>query len=280
MRFKVNKAISMLFVFCAAFLLPATALVHAQGLVILHTNDTHSHIDPVKAGPEAGLGGVIERAAYIDSVRAAVGERNLLLVDAGDFSQGSSYFTILKGDLEVEVMNAMGYDVSALGNHEFDNGSEDLARRLSKAKFDVVCANYDFSGSRLGKLVKPYTVVRKAGRKIGIIGLLVDVTKVVDKSVAGELKYMDPAETVNRYSAILKEKGCDLVIVLSHLGIEKSDFTDIRLAEASHDVDMIIGGHSHTFLEEPVYVKDADGDDVMIVTDGCWGLYVGKLEVE
>ena len=221
----------MLVVFCAAFLLPATALVHAQGLVILHTNDTHSHIDPVKAGPEAGLGGVIERAAYIDSVRAAVGERNLLLVDAGDFSQGSSYFTILKGDLEVEVMNAMGYDVSALGNHEFDNGSEDLARRLSKAKFDVVCANYDFSGSRLGKLVKPYTVVRKAGRKIGIIGLLVD-------------------------------------------------FTDIRLAEASHNGDMIIGGHSHTFLEEPVYVKDADGDDVMIVTDGCWGLYVGKLEVE
>ena len=177
-------------------------------------------------------------------------------------------------------MNAMGYDVSALGNHEFDNGSEDLARRLSKAKFDVVCANYDFSGSRLGKLVKPYTVVRKAGRKIGIIGLLVDVTKVVDKSVAGELRYLDPVETVNRYSAILKEKGCDLVIVLSHLGIEKSDFTDIMLAEASHDVDLIIGGHSHTFLEEPVYVKDADGDDVMIVTDGCWGLYVGKLEVE
>lgn len=264
---------------CAVFLMPQATSMYAQELVILHTNDTHSHIDPVKSGPEAGLGGVIERAAYIDSVRSAVGRRNLLLVDAGDFSQGTSYFTILKGDIEVELLNEMGYDAVTLGNHEFDNGPEDLARRLKMAKFRVVCANYDFSGSGLDRYVKPYTIVRRAGKKIGIIGLLVDVTKVVDRSVAEKLRYLDPIAVTNRYSGLLKEKGCDLVIVLSHLGMEKSDFTDIQLARSCRNVDLIIGGHSHTFLEEPVCVEDADGNDVMIVTDGCWGLYVGKLEL-
>ena len=277
--FKTSRTVFAMTLLCAAFLMPQAASMYAQELVILHTNDTHSHIDPVKSGPEAGLGGVIERAAYIDSVRSAVGRRNLLLVDAGDFSQGTSYFTILKGDIEVELLNEMGYDAVTLGNHEFDNGPEDLARRLKMAKFKVVCANYDFSGSGLDRYVKPYTIVRRAGKKIGIIGLLVDVTKVVDRSVAEKLRYLDPVAVTNRYSGLLKEKGCDLVIVLSHLGMEKSDFTDIQLARSCRNVDLIIGGHSHTFLEEPVCVEDADGNDVMIVTDGCWGLYVGKLEL-
>ena len=277
--FKTSRTVFAMTLLCAAFLMPQAASMYAQELVILHTNDTHSHIDPVKSGPEAGLGGVIERAAYIDSVRSAVGRRNLLLVDAGDFSQGTSYFTILKGDIEVELLNEMGYDAATLGNHEFDNGPEDLARRLKMAKFRVVCANYDFSGSGLDRYVKPYTIVRRAGKKIGIIGLLVDVTKVVDRSVAEKLRYLDPIAVTNRYSGLLKEKGCDLVIVLSHLGMEKSDFTDIQLARSCRNVDLIIGGHSHTFLEEPVCVEDADGNDVMIVTDGCWGLYVGKLEL-
>ena len=277
--FKTNRTVFAMTLLCAVFLMPQATSMYAQELVILHTNDTHSHIDPVKSGPEAGLGGVIERAAYIDSVRSAVGRRNLLLVDAGDFSQGTSYFTILKGDIEVELLNEMGYDAVTLGNHEFDNGPEDLARRLKMAKFRVVCANYDFSGSGLDRYVKPYTIVRRAGKKIGIIGLLVDVTKVVDRSVAEKLRYLDPVAVTNRYSGLLKEKGCDLVIVLSHLGMEKSDFTDIQLARSCRNVDLIIGGHSHTFLEEPVCVEDADGNDVMIVTDGCWGLYVGKLEL-
>ncbi len=277
--FKTNRTVFAMTLLCAVFLMPQATSMYAQELVILHTNDTHSHIDPVKSGPEAGLGGVIERAAYIDSVRSAVGRRNLLLVDAGDFSQGTSYFTILKGDIEVELLNEMGYDAVTLGNHEFDNGPEDLARRLKMAKFRVVCANYDLSGSGLDRYVKPYTIVRRAGKKIGIIGLLVDVTKVVDRSVAEKLRYLDPVAVTNRYSGLLKEKGCDLVIVLSHLGMEKSDFTDIQLARSCRNVDLIIGGHSHTFLEEPVCVEDADGNDVMIVTDGCWGLYVGKLEL-
>lgn len=245
----------------------------ARGLVILHTNDTHSHIDPVRGGDYEGLGGVIERAAYIDSVRAAVGKSNLLLLDAGDFSQGSSYFTLLGGDLEVEIMNAMGYDVSALGNHEFDNGISDLARRCRMAEYEIVCANYDFSGSELENCVKPYTIVKRGGRKIGIIGLLTDVTEVVDKDIAESMKYIDPAAVTNCYAGRLRSKGCDLVIVLSHLGYDE----DVALAKTVMNVDMIIGGHSHTFLEAPTVVNDAVGRPVNVVTDGCWGLYVGHI---
>lgn len=246
------------------------------GLVILHTNDTHSHIDPVRGGDREGLGGVIERATYIDSVRAAAGKSNLLLLDAGDFSQGSSYFTILGGDIEVNVMNAMGYDVACLGNHEFDNGPAELARRAKMAKYDIVCANYDFSGSELADCIKPYTIVRRGGKKIGIIGLLTDVTAVVDHDIAEKMRYIDPAAITNGYAAVLKDKGCDMVIVLSHMGYDE----DVDLAKSIMNVDLIIGGHSHTFLPEPAVVNDAAGTPVPVVTDGCWGLYVGNVTVK
>jgi len=248
----------------------------ARGLVILHTNDTHSHIDPVRGGDNAGLGGVIERAAYIDSVRAAVGKSNLLLLDAGDFSQGSSYFTFLGGDLEVKVMNAMGYDVACLGNHEFDNGPAELARRCRMAKYDIVCANYDFSGNELSECIKPYTVVRRGGKKIGIIGLLTDVTDVVDHDIAQTMKYIDPAAVANGYAALLKSKGCDMVIVLTHIGYSQ----DVELVKSIRNVDLVIGGHSHTFLDSPTIVEDADGKPVPVVTDGCWGLYVGNISAD
>lgn len=269
-----------LFTVAAAFF-AVCVLSGAQDLVILHTNDTHSHIDPVRTGKEAGLGGVIERAAYIDSVRAAVGKGKVLLVDAGDFSQGSSYFTLLKGDVETDCMNAMRYDVACLGNHEFDNGLDELARRVRRCDFPVVCANYDFSHPGLGKAVKPYCILRRGSLKIGVIGVLTDLTVVVDREIADKIRYLDPAETVARYAAFLKEKKhCDLVICLSHLGYEGDFFTDTELVAGIADVDVVIGGHSHTFLEHAVTARDRDGDDVTIVTDGCWGLYVGRLDVE
>ena len=171
----------------------------AQNLVILHTNDTHSHIEPVRSGKDEGLGGVIERAAYVDSVRNAEGAGNVLLMDAGDFSQGSSYFTLLKGDVEVDVMNAMGYDVACLGNHEFDNGLEELARRLHNVSFPVVCANYDFTGSAVDGLVKPYAILRRGGLKVGVIGLLTDISKVVDRKVASRFKYPACHFSVNNF---------------------------------------------------------------------------------
>lgn len=263
-----------------AVILAVSAAADAQRLTIIHTNDTHSHIDPVRSGAEAGLGGVIERAAYIDSVRAADGKRNVLLMDAGDFSQGSSYFTILKGDVEIDLLNAMEYDVTCLGNHEFDNGLEELARRLRNLECPVVCANYEFSGSELSEIVKPYAIIRRGGLKIGVIGLLTDLTRVVDRQVADRIRYADPAETANRYAAYLKEeKKCDMVICLTHLGYEGEAYTDPELAAQTRNVDLIVGGHSHTFLETGETVNNLDGEPVTIVTDGCWGLYVGNLKV-
>lgn len=252
----------------------------AQRLTILHTNDTHSHIDPVRSGVEAGLGGVVERAAYIDSVRTADGKRNVLLVDAGDFSQGTSYFTRLKGDLEVDLMNAMGYDVTALGNHEFDNGLEELSRRLRNLDCPAVCANYEFSGSSLSEIVKPYVIIRRGGLKIGVIGLLTDVSRVVEKHIADKIRYLDPAEVTNRYADYLRNvKKCDIVMCLSHLGYDGGRDSDVGIASRIRNVDLIVGGHSHTFLDKAVEVNDLDGKPVTVVTDGCWGLYVGNLKV-
>ena len=250
---------------------------YAQELTVIHLNDTHSHIDPQRSGEYIGRGGVIEQAAYIDSVRRAEGKRNVLLLHAGDFGQGTSYFTELNGNIEIDVMNAMKYDVVALGNHEFDNGIPELARRLENLEADVVCANYDFAGTPLEGLVEPYVIVRRAGKKIGVIGLLTDIMKVVDRSVAKDLNYLEPADVVNRYAAYLKnEKDCDLVICLSHLGYRE----DKDLASQLSDVDVIVGGHSHTLLHKKQVVKDAEGDDVIVVQNWKWGLNVGCLTVE
>lgn len=252
----------------------------AQNLTVLHVNDTHSHIDPVRGGEFDGKGGVIERAAYVDSVRLADGKKNVLLLHAGDFSQGTSYFTELHGNIEISVINALGYDAVCLGNHEFDNGLEELARRLKSLECPVVCANYDFSKFTVGKYVKPYAILKKAGLKIGVIGLLTDVTSVVDRAVADKLAYLDPASTAEHYASYLKkDRKCDIVICLTHLGYEGDYFDDMELAASTRNVDVIVGGHSHTLIDSPSVVPNADGRDVVIVTDGEWGIYVGELKL-
>ena len=249
----------------------------AQNLTVIHINDTHSHIDPQRSGEYIGRGGVIEQAAYIDSVRCADGKRNVLLLHAGDYGQGTSYFTEMGGNIEIDVMNAFRFDASCLGNHEFDNGIDELARRLKNLKNDVVCANYDFSGTVLEDLVQPYTIVRKAGKKIGIIGLLTDVSSVVDSEIAKVLQYQDPAKVVNKYAEYLREeKGCDMVICLSHLGYTE----DKELAASTVNVDLIVGGHSHTLLHKKQIVKNPDGDDVVVVQNWKWGLNLGHLSVD
>lgn len=252
----------------------------AQHLTILHLNDTHSHVDPERSGKYVGKGGVIEQAAYIEEIRAEVGKKNVLLVHAGDFGQGTSYFSELHGDIEIELLNAMGFDVTCLGNHEFDNGMEELARRLRNLKVPVVCANYDFAGTPLDGLVKPYVIIRKAGKKIGIIGLLTDVRDVVDGDIAVRLKYLDPAEVTNRHAAYLKNTGkCDLVICLTHLGYEGESYTDPELVADTRNVDVVVGGHSHTLLDSEKIFRNLDGEDVVVVTDWKWGLRVGRLDV-
>ena len=261
----------------AAAALFAATVMSAQDLTILHMNDTHSHIDPQRSGEHVGRGGVIEQAAFIDSVRTAEGKKNVLLMHAGDFGQGTSYFTELHGNIEIDVLNTLGFDVVCLGNHEFDNGTKELARRLKNLDAAVVCANYDFSNSPLNGIVKPYVILKKGGKKIGVIGLLTDIRSVVDKGIGDELSYQEPADVVNRYAAYLKdEKDCDMVICLSHLGFHE----DKDVASQVRNVDVIVGGHSHTFLEEPEKLKDLDGEEVVIVQNWKWGLNIGVLKVD
>lgn len=261
-------------------MLVACSEASAQKLTIMHFNDTHSHLEPERAGKSAGRGGVIERAALVDSVRNAVGRRNFLLLHAGDFNQGTSYYTTLGGMLEVGLVKALGYDVVTLGNHEFDDGIEHLGRRLAGLKCPVVCSNYDFSQFELGKYVKPYVILKRGGLRIGIFGMLTDITKVVERTIADRLPKFDDVETADRWASYLKnEKKCDIVIALTHLGIENEDFMDQDLVRATRNIDLVVGGHSHTFIKDIVYENNIDGKPVPIVQNGCWGLDTAELSI-
>ncbi|MBQ6254467.1 MAG: metallophosphatase [Bacteroidales bacterium] len=262
-----------------AFVFQAGAYAQRR-LTIVHFNDTHSHMEPERSGDNAGMGGVIERAAFRDSVIKADGKRNVLLLHAGDYSQGTSYFTVLKGDLEIDIINAMRYDCVTLGNHEFDNGVDELARRLAKVKCPVVCANYDFSNFELGKYVKPYAVIRKAGMRIGIIGLMPDISTLVSREVSSQIPAFDNAEVVNKWTKVLREEEkCDLVLALTHIGYVGEIYTDFDLVRSTRGLDIVVGGHSHTFLDAPGYEKNLDGELVPIVQNGCWGLEAANMKV-
>lgn len=267
--------------YIALFTMCFSAAAQNKDLVIIHMNDTHSHLEPERKGSLRDHGGIVERAAYIDSVRNEVGKKNVLLLHAGDWNQGTSYYTKFKGFLEVELLNTIKYDAICLGNHEFDNGIEDLAARVRKIKSPVLCANYDFSGSPLEKVIKPYTIVRKAGMKIGIFGLITDLSKVVSSEVGANLKKLDYVEVANRMARYLKEeKNCDMVIALTHIGYNNDKFSsDVLLAGSTRNIDIIVGGHSHTFLEEIKFVENLDGKQIPIVQNGCWGLNYAELRV-
>lgn len=250
-------------------------------LTILHVNDTHSQMEPVRSGEYAGMGGALERAAYIDSVRQADGPQNVLLLHAGDFCQGTSYFSELGGQVETRILNAIGYDVITLGNHEFDNGIEALGQVLSGVNMPVVCCNYDFSPFEAGKYIRPYAIVQKAGLKIGVIGVLCGLKEMVAGDIAGRIPAFDTVPTVQKYADELRPQ-CDLVIALTHIGYEAhnpGDLLDSALAASTRNIDIIVGGHSHTFLEEAVKVKNLDGREVPIVQVGWMGAYMGEFKV-
>jgi len=273
------KRIILSVALAAAFMLP----VDAQKLVILHTNDTHSQIEPVRAGRNAGSGGVERRMNFIDSVRALYGAKRVLLLDAGDYNQGTPYFNIGKGDLERDLVNLMGYDALAIGNHEFDNGQAEFARRLSGAKYPTLCCNYDFSGTPLAEYVQPYTIVRRGGFKIGIIGATVRLRNVVAAQNLEGMKQLNTIEEINRWAEYLKkDKRCDLVILLSHLGFDGGNLdnpSDHIVAANTRNIDFIVGGHSHTFIKEPAEVANLDGELVPIVQAGCKGIEIGELKI-
>ena len=250
-------------------------------LTIIHVNDTHSHLEPERVGEFVGQGGVLERAAYIDSVRTADGFDNVLLLHAGDFCQGTAYFNEFGGTVEVQLLNAMKYDAVTLGNHEFDNGIEALGEILSKLEVPVVVCNYDFSPFEAGKYIKPYVIVEKAGMRIGIIGVLCNIKDMVAGDIANRIPEFEMIPTVQKYADEIRPQ-CDLVIALTHIGYEEhnpGDITDPILAAATRGIDIVIGGHSHTFLEEPDMVKNLDGKPVPVVQTGWMGVQMGEFHV-
>jgi len=252
-------------------------------ITILHTNDTHSHIDPFPADDpkNPNQAGAARRASIIEKIRSE--EENVLLLDAGDIFQGTPYFNYYGGELEFKLMSMMHYDLATLGNHDFDNGIDGFYTQLPHAKFDFVSANYDFKNTVLDGIVKPYKIFKKAGLKIGVFGLGVELNGLVDKKLYKETVYNNPVDVTKDVVHQLKEiEKCDLIICLSHLGFkyknEPDKICDVLLAQQTKDIDLIIGGHTHTFLDKPVIEKNSVGKDVLINQVGCYGINLGRLD--
>lgn len=245
-------------------------------LVILHTNDTHSQVEPTETlnSKIANMGGYARRMGVIDSIRSK--EQNVLLLDAGDFSQGTPYFNFFNGRVEVDALNRMKYDAVTLGNHEFDNGIDTLAVILKTAKFPMLSSNYGIDNTPLQHLLKPYLILKRDGLRIGIITANIEPKGLIIESNYKGLIYNDALKTANEIASFLKQKKhCDIIVCLSHLGVKP----DYELAHNSNDIDVIIGGHSHSLLEN-VAEKNASGKTVIIAQMGKSGLYLGKVEME
>lgn len=256
---------------------------NVKKITILHTNDVHSHIDPFPATDPKypNMGGAARRAAVIQQVRAE--NPNVLLLDAGDIFQGTPYFNYYGGELEIRLMSMMGYDLATLGNHDFDNGLEGFAKQLPNASFDFVSANYDFKNTILDGLVKPYKIFEKDGIKIGVFGLGIELQGLVDPKNYGETVYNDPLGIARDMARTLRHtEKCHLVICLSHLGFmyttDHNKLSDITLARNTRDIDLIIGGHTHTFLNKPYVEKNIDDKEVLINQVGCYGLNIGQID--
>ena len=242
-------------------------------LTILHTNDTHSQIEP-KAD---GNGGYARRMGLIKQEREA--DKNLLLLDAGDFCQGTPYFNFYHGRVEIDAMNRMGYDVVTLGNHEFDNGLDTLAAVLQTAHFPIVCANYDFAGTALEKIVKPYVVLNKGGVKVGVFGLGCDPKGLIADKNFKPAQYNHPYAIAQQVTNELRAKGCDVVVCLSHLGTfgkASEDVCDSALVSQTRGIDVVVGGHTHKKYTD-LRVANVDGDSIPLCQMGKSGIYLGKI---
>lgn len=273
--------------FFLTIMLAVTLLVGVQAkgrrLVILHTNDTHSCIFPLNPHLAdtmlAGRGGFIRRAEMVSRERSK--HPDMLLFDSGDFSQGSPYYTLYKGDVEVGLMNLMRYDAATIGNHEFDFGVENMARLFKKADFPIVCANYDFTGTALEGVVKPYVVLKRGGLRIGVFGLSPQLDGLVMAKTCAGVKYNDPVKAANDVAKLLKEQEkCDLVVCLSHLGWDIIGVDDTELMRQTRNIDIVLGGHSHSYFNALEYVENLDGREIPNDQNGKHGIYVGKITVD
>lgn len=252
-----------------------------QTLTILHTNDVHSHIEPFPDDDKKypGLGGAANRSTIIQSIRK--NKENVLLLDAGDIFQGTPYFNFFNGDLDIDLMNKMGYDAATIGNHDFDGGIENLARQIQHAAFPFVNCNYDFTGTPVQHKVHRHIVLKKGKLKIGITGCGVELNGLVPDKLYANTIYTDPIKAVQKQTDILKhEKKCHFIICLSHLGYkyENNKVSDVVLAQNTENIDLIIGGHTHTFLDAPVNEKNRAGKTVLINQVGWAGVHLGCLD--
>lgn len=278
-----NSMASSAFVGMGGLTLSSFDSVKTKHLTILHTNDVHSHIDPfpVDHPRNPNMGGVVRRAALIEKIKLE--NPNVLVLDAGDSFQGTPYFNYYGGELEFKLMNMMGYEATTIGNHEFDNGIEGLASQMPNADFKFLSANYDFKNTILDGFVKPYHVFIKNGIRVGVFGLGVELAGLVDKKMYKETLYLDPTEMTHDTVKILKNKEkCDLIICLSHLGYlyknEPQKICDVKLAALTQDIDLIIGGHTHTFLDKPTVVKNVVEKEILINQVGCYGINLGRID--
>lgn len=250
-------------------------------LTILHTNDVHSRIEPfpMDGSKLQGLGGVARRSTLINKIRKE--EKHVLLFDAGDMFQGTPYFNLFDGELELTLMSKLGYDAGTFGNHEFDNGIDGILKHFDKANFPFVTSNYDFSNTALAAKTKEYLILERGGIRIGVFGLGVNVEGLVDKKNYAGMKYLDPIAVANRIVPTLKNKHkCDIVICLSHLGhsYTTDQISDLKLAAATKDIDLIIGGHTHTYLEEPTRVLNAAGKETIVNQAATGGAILGRID--
>ncbi len=250
-------------------------------ITILHTNDVHSRIEPfpMDGSRYQGLGGTARRSSLISKIRKE--EKNVLLLDAGDMFQGTPYFNLFGGEVEFEIMSKLGYDAGTFGNHEFDNGVPGILKHFDKAKFPFLTSNYDFSKTALAGKTKEYIVIEKDGIRIGIFSLGVSLEGLVDPKNFEEVGYLDPVQVANRIVPILKNKEkCDMVICLSHLGYsyKEDKISDLTLVPQTKDIDLVIGGHTHTLLDKPTEVKNADGKITLVNQVGNGGVRLGRID--
>jgi 5'-nucleotidase len=257
----------------------------SKTLYVLHSSDTHSRIDPIESKQSvrnANMGGVARKAGFVDQFRKQ--HPDMLLFDCGDISQGTPYYNMYQGEVEIKAMNLMKYDAMTIGNHEFDFGLDNMARLFKMANFPVICSNYDFEGTVLEGLVKPYVVIKRNGLKIGLFALCPELEGLVQQSKCEGIVYHKPAAVANRMVMILREQEkCDVVICLSHLGIVPNpgvnEVYDNVVVPQTHGIDLVLGGHTHTFLEKPERVKDADGKEVPIMHIGNNGVYLSETVI-
>lgn len=266
-------------------LMAGSASAQQKELYILQTSDTHSRIEPIPAqtaDPAAGMGGVVRRATFVKDFRNE--HPDVLLFDCGDISQGTPYYNLFKGEVEIKAMNLMKYDAMTIGNHEFDFGLENMARLFRMADFPVVCANYEVKGTVLEGIVKPYVVLERSGLRIGVFGISPKLEGLVQADKCEGVVYKDPVATAQQMADLLKEKEhCDVVVSLSHLGIQPgadaSEEYDNNLVAKTRNIDIILGGHTHTNMEQPAVYQNADGKNVPIMHVGKSGVYVGKMKL-